>query len=163
MKEKEEFVYEKQFELMANNCQKMGIVVPSYCFKTYYDKIKYAAYMYFNDKKEYVSTNTWPTKKFLQRDLIWTYYYYLQIMDCNMDLDKYFDFSYDTNKWTRKDIEKLMLKYGINILFIFAIYNSLNTNQSFDEWYLDYQKHNYLDNIQETLNSFNTFGKSTRK
>ncbi len=163
MKDKEDFVFEKQFEVVASNCKENGYVIPSYCFKTYYDKIKYAAYIYFNDKKEYLKTGIWPTKKFLQRDLIWTYYYYLQITDHNIDLDKYLNFPYETNKWTREDIENLMLKYGTNVLFKFAIYICLNTNESFDEWYLDYQKNNYLENIQETLKSFNTTDKSTRK
>ena len=163
MKEKEEFVFEKQFEVMANRCKEMGVVIPSYCFKTYDEKIKYAAYIYFNDKNEYLKTGIWPTKKFLQRDLIWTYYYYLQVTDSNIDLEKYFDFSYDTNKWTKEDIINLMLKYGTNVLFKFAIYTTLKTSESFDEWYIDYQKENNLENIQETLYSFNTFNKSTRK
>ena len=165
MKDKEEFIFEKPFEAAVNSCIKHGYVIPSYCFKNYNDKIKYAAYIFYNDKKDYLATNTWPTRKFWMKDLIWTFYYYLQITDCNMDLDKYFDFSYDTNKWKRKDLENLLLKYGTNILFIFSIYAGLDTDKSFDEWYeTDYQeKHSYLDNVQETLESFNTFDKVRRK
>ena len=40
--------------------------------------------------------------------------------------DKYLDFDYDTNKWTRKDLENLMVKYGTNILFKFSHSSSLS-------------------------------------
>ena len=165
MKEKETFEFDKQHEAVVESCKKNGYVIPSFCFKDYNEKIKYAAYMYFNDKKEYLSTKTWPTKKFWYRDLIWTYYYYLQLTDYSIDLDNYLDFSYDTNKWTKKELIDLMLKYGTSVLFKFSIYVGLNTDKSFDEWYTrEYlEKHSYLDNIQETLNSFNTFDKTTRK
>lgn len=161
MKEKEEFEFIKQFEVIANNCKKNNMVIPSYCFKTTDDKLKYAAYMYFNDKREYHKTGTWPVKSFWQRDMIWTYYYYLQISDSSLDLDKYLDFDYDTNKWTRKDLENLMVKYGTNILFKFSMYCGLNTDKDFDTWYQEeYQeKYDYLENIQETLNEFNSKNK----
>ena len=165
MKEKEEFKIEEQFEAVAKSCINNGYVIPSFCFKTYDEKIKYAAYMYFNDKRKYISTKTWPNKKFWYKDLIWTYYYYLQITDYLLDLDKYLDFPYDTTKWSRKDLEKLIMKYGTSVLFKFSIYASLKSNKSFDEWYeTEYlEKHSYLDNIQETLESFNTFDKTTGK
>ncbi len=165
MKEKEEFEYEKQFAIIVNNCKEKGYVIPSYCFKTYDDKLKYAAYMYFNDKKEYISSKTWPIKRFWYRDLIWTYYYYLQISDCNNELEKYLDFPYDTNNWTRKDLENLIVKYGNNVLFHFAIYSGLKTDKSFDEWYQsDYQEYyDYFDSIQEKINSFNMFDKVIKK
>ena len=109
MKEKEEFKFEEQFEAVAKSCINNGYVIPSFCFKNYDEKIKYAAYMYFNDK--------------------------------------------------------LIMKYGTSVLFKFSIYASLKSDKSFDEWYeTEYlEKHSYLDNIQETLESFNTFDKTTGK
>lgn len=160
MKEKEEFKFNKQFEQMAKNIEANGYVIPSYCFLTTEEKLKYAAYMYFNDKMTYAKTKKWPERNFIQRDLVWTYYYYLQISDCNLDLDKYFDFSYDTKKWTRKDLEKLMIKYGTSVLYKFAIYIVLEPEIDFDEWLKDYQNDNsYLENIHE----LNMFDKTTSK
>ena len=109
MKDKEEFKYVKQFEKVANEVVKKGYTIPSYCFISTNEKLKYAAYIYYNDKMIYAKTKKWPKRHFLVRDLVWTYYYYLQISDTNLDLDKYLDFTYDTNKYKRKDLERFQI------------------------------------------------------
>lgn len=160
MKEKEEFNIIKQFEMVAKNAEANGYVIPSYCFYSTTERLKYAAYLYFNDKMSHAKTKKWPKRKFLQRDLVWTYYYYLQISDCNLNLDKYLDFDYDTNKYSRKDLEIMMVNYGTSVLFKFSVYNYLKSDKEFSEWLNDYQNDkSYLENIQD----LDVFNKTTSK
>lgn len=154
MKDKEEFKYVKQFEKVANEVVKKGYTIPSYCFISTNEKLKYAAYIYYNDKMIYAKTKKWPKRHFLVRDLVWTYYYYLQISDTNLDLDKYLDFTYDTNKYKRKDLERLMINYGTSVLFKFSIYNSLREEKDFDIWVKEYQ---------DELSENDLFNKTTSK
>ncbi len=145
----------KAFEMMAEKCKDNNIMVPTYCFKNDDEKIKYVAKTYFEDKKTYLSTGVWPSKKFLQRDMIWEYYYYLKISDCSLDLDNYLDIKYDTDVWTRKELEKVMNKYGKKVLFKLAIYLELNPDKSFDEWYQEELNNKDLSRVGEFIEEVN--------
>lgn len=148
MKDKEFKFNNKMFEKTAQEIQEKGYLIPGYCFVDNNEKLKYAAYIYFTDKLTYSKTKEWPIRHFLIRDLVWTYYYYLQISDCSLELDKYLDFRYDTNKYKRKDLEKLMNNYGTSVLYKFSVYNSRNEEKDFDSWIIEYNKE--LDDINKT-------------
>ncbi len=120
---------------IQKKCVELDIVMPYYCFKTDDERLKYAVKWYFKSKKDYHKTGVWIDPKFWQRDIIWIYYYYLKISDHSLNLDKYLDIDYNTSIWTRSELESLMNKYGKNSLMLFIIYNNLETDKSFDEWY----------------------------
>ena len=152
-------VYKQAFEIMSQGCKDENVVVPSYCFKTNDDKINYVVKTYFEDRKIYLKTHKWPEKHFLQRDMIWEYYNYLKITDCSLKLDKYFDFNYDTETWTRKELEKTMNKYGKKILFRLAIYLELKPGMSFDEWYQRELDNKDLEYIAQAIKENNDYVK----
>ncbi len=105
---------------------------------------------YLIDKKRYLNTGIWPNIKFYYRDDKWEYYYYLQLMDKDLDLEKYLDFDYDVNKWNRDDIIDLINEYGLGILLAFYIYSKLETKLSFDEWFTKYQDYLSIPTIINT-------------
>ena len=130
--------------IIMKACERENVLIPDYCLNSTEEIATYVTKKYYEDKKVYLETKTWPQRKFWQRDNIWLHYYYLQLTDNSISLDKYLDCDYDTNKWTRKDIVNLMHKYGTKVLFSFCyyvdlqnneMYESLHTNKSFAEWY----------------------------
>ena len=140
------FVNEKLFDLIIKDCYENNKLIPSFCFIDKDSKIKYTEEKYFNDKEEYLKTNVWPEVGASYRDSIWAYYYYLQITDRSINLNKYFDFDYDTTKWTRDKLKELMNKYGRNILFAFGVYSSVKTDLSFDDWYKETKE--FVDSLE---------------
>ena len=96
---------------------------------------------YEQDKKVYLATGSWPNIHFVYRDNVWDYYYYLQLMDKDINLDKYLDFDYDTTKWTRDDIIEIINRYGMGILFALSLYINVETDLSFDDWFIKYNEH----------------------
>ena len=147
--------YVKAFEIMTEKCKDNNIMIPTYCFKTDDEKINYVVKEYFEDKKTYLSTGVWPSKKFLQRDMIWEYYYYLKITDCTLKLDNYLDFNYDTDVWTREELERTMNKYGKKVLFKLAVYLELKPGKSFDEWYQEELNNKDLKLIEQAMKEVN--------
>ena len=112
---------------------------------------------YLFDKNRYLTTGNWPKNLFNYRDDKWEYYYYLQLMDKDIDLEKYLDFDYDVDKWKRDDIINLIDDYGLGILLAFYIYSNTSTDLSFDEWFMKYRDYLCIPII------INTDSKVTRK
>ena len=98
------------------------------------DIIKYITSKYQNDKKEYLNTGNWPKVMFYQRDMLWSYYYYLQLTDMSINLEKYLDFDYDTSKWNRSRLISAVHQYGLNALYQICLYSGQDSNLSFDEY-----------------------------
>ncbi len=90
--------------------------------------------IYKEDKTQYLETGIWPDIIFRNRDGYWAHYYYLQLTDPKVKLEKYLDFDYNVHDWPRERIIELANKYGKNILFLFGIYSSTNQDMSFEEW-----------------------------
>ena len=105
---------------------------------------------YLMDKKSYLNTGIWPNNIFNYRDDMWEYYYYLQLMDKDIDLEKYLDFDYDVDKWKRDDIIDLINEYGLGILLALNIYSNIETKLSFDEWFIKYQDYLSIPTIINT-------------
>ena len=105
---------------------------------------------YLIDKKEYQKTGVWPEIEFTYRDDRWEYYYYLQLMDNSLDLTKYLDFDYDTNKFKRIDLINLINEYGFGILFALYIYTNIKTDLSIGEWFMKYKDNLCLSTVINT-------------
>ena len=133
--------YEKIHELIEDEANKwingeikMMAPMASAAINNDTDIIKYATAKYQNDKKEYLKTGNWPEVMFYRRDMLWSYYYYLQLTDMNVNLEKYLDFDYDTNKWNRSKLISAVHQYGLNALFQIRLYSDQDSNLSFDDY-----------------------------
>ena len=111
------------------------------CFMKSTHIIKYVSMRYKRDKKIYQETGTWPEVGFHRYDDIYNYYYLLKLTDTDIELDKYFDFDYDTKKWPRDEIISLIFAYGIQIIPHITRYLREKINIPFYEWY---KKETYL-------------------
>ena len=133
-------------DIIMKACERENALAPGFCFNTVDEAIEYACKKYFEDRKEYQSSGVWPKRGAWQRcGHVWLYYYYLQISDFSLNLNKYLDFDYDTNKWTRNELVKLINKYGKNVLHYFSFYIHSLTDKSFDEWYESEESTFYKD------------------
>ncbi len=94
---------------------------------------------YLQDKQKYLETGVWPEVKYYVRDDAWEYYYYLQLMDKDLNLDKYFDFDYDINKFSRDDLISLINEYGLGVILTIYIYTKAETDLTIDEWINKYK------------------------
>ena len=52
-------------------------------------------------------------------------------------MDKYLDFDYNTEEWSRERLLELVNKYGRNILYTFCCYSNsdFDLDKDFDKWY----------------------------
>ena len=104
------------------------------------EKISIVARKYKQDRKEFMKTGEWPQGMFLKRDLMWCYYYFLQLTDTSFNLDKYFDFDYDKEEWNRDKLIKAVESYGLNALFHFCVYSSKEREGSFQDYMVERMK-----------------------
>lgn len=109
----------------------------SFNFDSEESMLKEIEKIYENDKQDYLEKGKWPNTRFLYRNNIWAYYFYLQLNDKDINLDKYLDFDYNTEEWSRERLLELVNKYGRNILFTFCCYSNsgFDLDKDFDEWY----------------------------
>ncbi len=115
----------------------------SFNFDSEESMLKEIEKIYENDKQDYLEKGKWPNTRFLYRNDIWAYYYNLQLNDKDINLDKYLDFDYNTEEWSRERLLELVNKYGRNILFQFCCYEGSNSDKDFDEW-LEENKNYYF-------------------
>ena len=94
----------------------------------------YAKKRYEIDKKNYLSSGIWNKPFFYDRSKLWSYYYWLQLWDKDINLQMYFDYDYDTNIWTREKIQQSLKNYDENYIFQFLLFLHSNLNISFDEY-----------------------------
>lgn len=78
----------------------------------------YVRKKYLSDKSKFLLSGSWPDPGFINKNKFWAYYYFLQIQDNDLNLDKYLDFSYDTTYWTKSKLLNAINKYGYEILYI---------------------------------------------
>ena len=132
-----------EFYINENNGEEWiynSAISTTYSFDNIESLHKYLDERYKSDKVKYLLTGKWPNTRFCYRDSSWIYYYYLQLTDPEVKLNKYFDFDYYSSDWTRESIIELTEKYGEWILFPFCVYSDTNPNKPFDEWYEEYKK-----------------------
>jgi hypothetical protein len=60
-------------------------------------------------------------------------------MDKDLNLDKYFDFDYDINKFSRYDLISLINEYGLGVILTIYIYTKAETDLTIDEWINKYK------------------------
>ena len=127
-------------DLEASNWIKGGTVfapIASALIDTEEDAAKYAFNKYQIDKKTYLESGTWPTGMFYNRDTLWNYYYFYQLTDMSIELDKYFDFDYDTSIFDRNKLLESVHIYGMDVILHFYSFMHSRTKKSFDEYMAD--------------------------
>jgi len=130
------------------------------------DIVKYVSVRYQLDKQEFLKTGIWPKEQFLERDYNWSYYYFLQLTDMSINLDKYLDFDYDNKEFPRDRLIEIFFSYGLCGLSKFYTYVNSKLkhykyacNKYVEKDFDEYMREQIMNNI-ETLNglaALNTF------
>ena len=111
---------------------------------------------YENDKKEYLESGQWPKGAFFRRDDMWSYYFFLQLTDTTINLEKYLDFDYDSSKFDRDSLISIVFRHGFKVLFLFCLYISSGSDMNFDDFVSKKEQENreYNERMKRLGDSF---------
>ena len=91
-------------------------------------------FAYYKDKQEYLRTGVWPKTNLPKKNHYWAKYFFLQLTDDDVKLDKYFDFDYDTKVWTREKLIDLVLGSEIDSLIELSLFSQGNKSKPLSEY-----------------------------